>query len=128
MDVPIIILSIVEDRERGYRLGVDRYLTKPINTQALFDEIEELLARSSTARNVLIVDQDAATIQTLTAILQEKGYHINEAHDGATFVAQAVSAKPDVILAHAEFLDQGNLVRTLRFEQGLDNVVILFYQ
>ena len=33
MDIPIIILSIVEDKERGFRLGVDRYLTKPIDTR-----------------------------------------------------------------------------------------------
>jgi signal transduction histidine kinase/CheY-like chemotaxis protein len=32
LDIPIIILSIVQDRERGFRLGVDRYLTKPIDT------------------------------------------------------------------------------------------------
>ena len=32
MDIPIIILSVVEDKERGFRLGVDRYLTKPIDT------------------------------------------------------------------------------------------------
>jgi CheY-like chemotaxis protein/anti-sigma regulatory factor (Ser/Thr protein kinase) len=32
MDIPIIILSIVEDRTRGFRLGIDRYLTKPIDT------------------------------------------------------------------------------------------------
>jgi DNA-binding response OmpR family regulator len=107
---------------------VDRYLTKPINTQTLFDEIEALLARSTTQRRVLIVDKDAATVQTLTALLQEKGYYVSQAHDKGTFVEQAVSAKPDVILAHAGFLDQGNLVRTLRFDRGLENVVILFYQ
>ena len=33
--IPILILSIVQDRERGFRLGVDRYLTKPID----FDEL-----------------------------------------------------------------------------------------
>lgn len=38
MDIPIIILSIVEDKERGFRLGVDRYLTKPIDTASLFHE------------------------------------------------------------------------------------------
>jgi DNA-binding response OmpR family regulator len=128
MDVPIIILTIVEDKERGYRLGVDRYLTKPINTKALFDEIEALLARSATQKNVLIVDKDAATVQTLDEILQEKGYDVSAVHDAAAFVEQAVSAKPNVILAHAGFLEQGHLVRTLRFEQGLENVVMLFYQ
>jgi Response regulator containing a CheY-like receiver domain and an HD-GYP domain len=27
MDIPIIVLSIVQDKARGYRIGVDRYLT-----------------------------------------------------------------------------------------------------
>lgn len=128
MDIPIIILTIVEDKGKGYRLGVDRYLTKPINTKTLFDEIEHLLARSHNQKNILVVDKDAGTIQTLTRVLQEKGYAISAAHDGAAFVEQAISARPDVILAHAEFLEQGQLVRTQRFEQRLDNVVILFYQ
>ncbi len=39
MDIPIVILSIVQDRERGFRLGVDRYLTKPIDTDLLFREV-----------------------------------------------------------------------------------------
>ena len=43
MDIPIIILSIVEDKERGFRLGVDRYLTKPIDTASLFHEVDTLL-------------------------------------------------------------------------------------
>ena len=43
MDIPIIILSILEDKERGFRLGVDRYLTKPIDTASLFHEVDALL-------------------------------------------------------------------------------------
>jgi CheY-like chemotaxis protein len=128
MDIPIIILTIVEDKGKGYRLGVDRYLTKPINTKRLFDEIEHLLARSRSQKNILIVDKDAGTIQRLAEVLQGKGYAISAANDGTAFVEQAISAQPDVILAHAGFLEQGELVRTQRFEQRLENVVMLFYQ
>ena len=39
MDIPIIVLSIVQDKARGFRIGVDRYLTKPIDTAQLFAEI-----------------------------------------------------------------------------------------
>ena len=39
MDIPIIVLSIVQDKARGYRIGVDRYLTKPIDTVQLFNEV-----------------------------------------------------------------------------------------
>ncbi len=40
---PIIIVSILEDKEKGYASGADSYFTKPINAQALLTEIENLL-------------------------------------------------------------------------------------
>ena len=43
MDLPILILSIVQDKERGYRLGVDRYLTKPIEWQQLENTLAKYL-------------------------------------------------------------------------------------
>ncbi|MCA1991109.1 MAG: response regulator [Coleofasciculus sp. S288] len=45
MSVPIILLSVAEEQERGYRLGVDKYLTKPINTQELLDGVRYLLSK-----------------------------------------------------------------------------------
>lgn len=60
MDIPILILSIVQDRERGYRLGIDRYLTKPIDTEALFREVGSLLQQGKSHRKVMVVDEDAA--------------------------------------------------------------------
>ncbi len=50
MDIPIIILSILEDKERGFRLGVDRYLTKPIDTASLFHEVDALLDQGKSRR------------------------------------------------------------------------------
>jgi CheY-like chemotaxis protein len=50
MDIPIIVLSIVQDRARGFRIGVDRYLTKPIDTNILFSEIGNLLEQGKSKR------------------------------------------------------------------------------
>ena len=50
MDIPIVILSIVQDRERGFRLGVDRYLTKPIDTDLLFREVGALIEQKQVAQ------------------------------------------------------------------------------
>lgn len=44
-DVPILILSIVKDTERGRRLGVDRYLTKPAEGDALAEALAELISQ-----------------------------------------------------------------------------------
>ena len=56
--IPIIILSIVQDTDRGYRLGVDRYLTKPAEAETLIDEVERVLSKSRAPRRVLVVDPE----------------------------------------------------------------------
>src|SRR6185503_7999352 len=42
--IPIIVLSVLHDHERGLRVGVDRYLTKPIDSEGLLEEVGTLLA------------------------------------------------------------------------------------
>jgi signal transduction histidine kinase/CheY-like chemotaxis protein len=126
MDIPIIILSIVEDKERGFRLGVDRYLTKPIDTASLFREVGALLDQGKSKKKVMVVDEDASTIRTLSDVLQTRGYQVVESN-GAELVAKAVSAKPDIIILNS-LLSSNQGVRSLRFEKGLENVLFLIYQ
>jgi signal transduction histidine kinase/CheY-like chemotaxis protein len=127
MDIPIVILSIVQDRERGYRIGVDRYFTKPINTDLLFREVGALLEQKKSHRRVLVVDEDATTIKTLTDVLTARGYSVTEA-PAADLVARAVAEQPDIILLNAVFSAQSDAARMLRFEKGLENVLFLVYQ
>ena len=48
-DIPIVILSGVEDRERGFRLGADGYLTKPWDTTRLLATLAEVLDRTKSS-------------------------------------------------------------------------------
>jgi DNA-binding response OmpR family regulator len=127
MHIPIIILSIVEDKERGYRLGIDRYLTKPINTESLFREVGALMEQGKSRKKVMVVDEDSTTVRTLTDVLQTRGYHVVESN-GAELVANAVSAKPDIIILSSLLSSNQEVVRSLRFEKGLENVLFLIYQ
>lgn len=126
MDIPIIILSIAEDKERGFRLGVDRYLTKPIDTAALFREVGTLLDQGKSRRKVMVVDEDASAIGTLTEVLQTGGYHVVESN-GAEMLAKAVASQPDIIIL-SSLLSTSEGVRALRFEKGMENVLFLIYQ
>ena len=126
MDIPIIILSIVEDKERGFRLGVDRYLTKPIDTVSLFREVGTLLDQGKSKKKVMVVDEDASTIRILADVLQTRGYQVVESN-GAELVSKAVSSKPDIIIL-SSLLSSKDVVRSLRFEKGLENVLFLIYQ
>jgi len=126
MDIPIIILSIVEDKERGFRLGVDRYLTKPIDTASLFHEVGALLDQGKSRKKVMVVDEDVSTIRTLTDVLETRGYEVVESN-GSELVSRAVLSKPDIIILNS-LLSSDDAVRSLRFEKGLENVLFLIYQ
>jgi signal transduction histidine kinase/DNA-binding response OmpR family regulator/ligand-binding sensor domain-containing protein len=126
MDIPIIILSILEDKERGFRLGVDRYLTKPIDTASLFHEVDTLLDQGKSKKKVMVVDEDASMIRTITDVLETRGYQVVEAN-GSDLVSRAVSSKPDIIILNS-LLSSDEAVRALRFEKGMENVLFLIYQ
>lgn len=127
MDIPIIILSIVQDKARGFRIGVDRYLTKPIDTAQLFTEVGNLLEQGKSKKKVMVVDEDAAAVRSLTEVLQTKGYQVVES-DGSQLAAEAIASKPDIIILNSVYSAKQEIVKTLRFEKGLENVLFFIYQ
>jgi CheY-like chemotaxis protein len=127
LDIPIVILSIVQDRDRGFRLGVDRYLTKPIDTDLLFKEVGTLLEQKTSRKRVLVVDEDASTVKILTDVLRARGYSVSEARE-ADLVERAKSVQPDIIMLNSVSSTKPEVVQMLRFEKGLENVLFLVYQ
>jgi signal transduction histidine kinase/DNA-binding response OmpR family regulator len=127
MDIPIIVLSVVQDKTRGYRIGVDRYLTKPIDTALLFNEIGNLLGQGKSHKKVMVVDEDTATVNTLTEVLKAKGYTVLES-DGKALVETAIDNQPDIIVINSALSGKHDIVKTLRFEKGLENVLFFVYE
>ena len=122
MSIPIIILSIVEDKERGYRLGIERYLTKPIETETLLHEIGTVISQGTSSQKVLVVDEDLSTVKTLTKALEVKGYSVFEAIDAEQLREKAMSVEPYIIIANANLWERSKAINNLRFEKGLENV------
>ncbi|MGB3006319.1 MAG: GAF domain-containing protein, partial [Chitinophagaceae bacterium] len=127
MDIPIIVLSVVQDKARGFRIGVDRYLTKPIDTTLLFSEVGALLEQGKSRKKVLVVDEDTEAIKTLSDVLQTKGYQVMES-DGKELLKKAIDTQPDIIILNSVLSDKHEIVQTIRFEKGLENVLFLIYQ
>ncbi|MCI0616516.1 response regulator, partial [bacterium] len=90
MDIPIIILSVVQDKARGYHIGVDRYLTKPIDTAQLFAEVGSLLEQGKSKKKVMVVDEDISTVRNLSEVLKTRGYQVMES-DGKELVEKVIS-------------------------------------
>ena len=126
MNVPIIVLSLLEDRQRGYRVGVDRYFTKPMDIPRLLGEIGFLLEQGTSTKTVLVVDRNESTLRTLSNALQTQGYRAIEASSGQEAIEKALSLKPDMIIIDAVLSQEYDLVKTLRFTKGLENVSLIF--
>ena len=107
-------------------LGIDRYLKKPINTDALFKDIDFLISQGSSKKKILVLDEDASTLKTVSEVLQAKGYNVVEASNGPECIEKALAVKPDMIIVDSGFSDQQNLVQTLRFEKGMENVFFIW--
>ena len=122
MKIPIVILSIIEDLERGYRIGINRYLKKPIEADVLLNEVASLVSREGTKKKVLLVNQDPQAIRTLTQTLQSKGDIIVEVCDGKNCIARAMLNKPDTIIFDASISGYHEIENALRKENGLENV------
>ncbi len=127
MDIPIIVLSVVQDKARGFRIGVDRYLTKPIDTNLLFNEIGSLLEQGKSKKKVMIVDEDSGAVKTLTDVLTTKGYEVTESVE-KELVEKAIANQPDIIIINSALSGKNDIVQTLRFEKGLENVLFVVYQ
>jgi PAS domain S-box-containing protein len=125
MHIPIAILSIIEDKQRGYRLGVDRYLTKPIDLEDLLNQIGFLLSQETSKKKVLVVDEDVSAVNLLADVLEARGYIVTEASSGPECIEKARAVKPDMIIVDSLFSERHDIAKTLRFEKGLENVFFL---
>jgi GAF domain-containing protein/CheY-like chemotaxis protein len=93
-DIPVIMVTIVDDRNLGYALGAADYLTKPIDRERLV----AVLARHRPQRPILVVDDDPDLRELLRRTLEREGYPVLEAADGRSALARIEERLPGLIL------------------------------
>ena len=94
-DLPIVLLSMVEQRGDGQHPGVQAYLSKPIESGQLLTTVERLLAGQ---RPVLIAEDDAALADSLKELLERKGMAAVVVGDGDSALRVARKEQPGLIL------------------------------
>ena len=96
-DIPVIMLTIVDDKQMGFALGAADYFTKPIDYQRLHQVLEKYRA-SSNHRSVLIVEDDPHTRDMLRRTLIKDGWQVTEAANGKAGLEQLNGEVPALIL------------------------------
>jgi CheY-like chemotaxis protein/nitrogen-specific signal transduction histidine kinase len=97
-DIPVVLVTILGDREMGYALGAADYLTKPVEAEALLRAVGRFRAGDGGAE-VLVVDDDPGTRELLRRTLAREGWSVAEAGDGREALARlGRGAPPSVVL------------------------------
>ena len=98
-DIPVILATVLADRELGLALGAVEYLTKPIDAERLIATLESTGEFTGTpAGSVLVVDDDSTSRDLLRRILVRQGLTVHEAADGARGLEQMRRLKPQAVL------------------------------
>lgn len=102
-NIPVIILSIIEDEERCFRLGASDYLPKPINRERLIARVNNLIAAGKQGDHsgpfrVLAVDDDDSVLKALSTILSNHGFDVEIARNGKEGLEKAQKSKPDLVI------------------------------
>jgi len=94
-DIPVIVLSIIDDKERGFRLGADEYLVKPVDRDALTRVLHRFEGRG---KQVLVCDDDPDVIDLTRQLLEDDSWTVRSAGNGQEALDEIARHRPDVLL------------------------------
>jgi CheY-like chemotaxis protein len=99
-DIPVVVLSIVDNKELGYRLGAFDYLVKPFDREAILNVLTRLAPPQSELGQtcLLVVDDDPQVVDLVSQILEDETCQIQSAADGREALEVISQQSPDIIL------------------------------
>ncbi|MEO6066692.1 MAG: response regulator [Gemmatimonadales bacterium] len=99
--IPVVIISIVADRNKGFALGAAAVMQKPISRQELYESLVEIglfpVSQGGTLR-VLAVDDDPAAVELISVRLQGLASTVLRAYGGREAIEVARQERPDLIV------------------------------
>ncbi|HSY48015.1 MAG TPA: response regulator [Thermoanaerobaculia bacterium] len=99
-NLPVIIVSMIDNRELGLAFGADDYFVKPVDWTRLMRRLREITVRTAAPKRprLLLIDDDVSVHDMIEAELTKQGYQIEKAFSGADGLERAKASVPDVII------------------------------
>jgi len=95
--IPVIMVSVVDERNLGFALGAADYLLKPIDWERLGATLKRLRPRLQGC-TVLVIEDDPSTREMLRRTTEKQGWSVLEAENGRIGLERILEKIPDVIL------------------------------
>jgi len=125
-DIPVVLLTILDDRDLGFALGATDYLTKPVDRERLMTLVRKYVPQDQQHR-ALVVDDDPATREMLRRMLERDGWTVSEAANGRAGLERVASSPFDLVLLDLMMpeLDGFKFVERLRAEPAHRAIPVL---
>ncbi len=129
-NIPVVVVSVMDQRDIGMALGAADYFVKPVAREALLSRMAQYAragARRGSAARVLLIDDEPQSLDLLTHMLEPEGFDVLRGEGGAAGILLAPQEHPDVILLDLMMPDVNGfeVVRRLKDDQQTQSIPIL---
>ena len=90
-DIPVVLVTIEDNRSRGYSLGATEYMTKPIDRDRLISLLQGI--SGPVARRVLLVDDDEIMRESVRRVLEQEKWEVTGAEQRASRAASGCARR-----------------------------------
>jgi DNA-binding response OmpR family regulator len=100
-NIPVLIVSVLDRQELGFRLGALDYLVKPVERAQLLHALRRCIPHQGEAyRKVMVVHSDLEELNLLSGILAQENYQVIQALGTEEAVNLAKCARPDLVVTY----------------------------
>ena len=94
--IPVIVLSMLDDRNVGYALGAAEYLTKPVDARKLVATLSRFCPDRDAP--ILVVEDDSGARERVRRVLERDGWKVEEAANGREALALLPDLRPQLVV------------------------------
>ena len=95
--IPVVVITIIDDRNLSFALGASDYLTKPIDRERL-SEVLRRVRSTGAVKSVLIVEDDAGARKMMRRLFEKEGWSVSEAENGRVGLEAVAAHTPGLVL------------------------------
>ena len=125
-DIPVIILSIVDEKRMGFSLGAAEYIVKPVEKQVLLRKLKSL-EKMTKIRRVLVVDNEPETVRLIGSVLKEEGYQVVTAYNSKDAIRSIQDVRPDLIVLNLTMPEVSgfDVIEYLKTGEGVKDIPLI---
>mgnify|MGYP006270442339 CR=1 FL=1 len=95
-NIPVILLTFMDEKNTGFALGASDYLVKPIDSKNLISILQKYnLGRTC---QILLIEDNVPTREMLRLMLEKAGWGVIEAENGRIGLEKLFTLQPDLVL------------------------------